>query len=110
MILLFCWFRDVWNEPDNSGYSAELITPLLEQVFSWCREANPTQPLTTPLWKDRPWNDLNRLNSLQRLQIESSDVISFHNYGGLDDLTDAVTSLEGYGNSSFSLIDLFIDL
>eukprot|EP00604_Paraphysomonas_vestita_P001386 CAMPEP_0174820450 /NCGR_PEP_ID=MMETSP1107-20130205/4291_1 /TAXON_ID=36770 /ORGANISM="Paraphysomonas vestita, Strain GFlagA" /LENGTH=250 /DNA_ID=CAMNT_0016035823 /DNA_START=406 /DNA_END=1158 /DNA_ORIENTATION=+ len=88
---------DIWNEPDNSGYTAELITPLLEQVFSWCREANPTQPLTTPLWKDRPWNNSTRLNSLQRLQIENSDVISFHNYGDLNDLTDAVESLQGYG-------------
>jgi hypothetical protein len=87
---------DLWNEPDNSGYTAELITPLLEQVFSWAREANPTQPLTTPLWKDRPW-DGDNLNSLQKLQIESSDIISFHNYGDITDLQAAVESLGGYG-------------
>jgi hypothetical protein len=87
--------RDIWNEPDNSGYTAELIAPLIEQVFSWCREANPTQPLTTPLWKDRPWNG--KFNSFQKIQIESSDIISFHNYGDLNDLQAAVESLQGYG-------------
>jgi hypothetical protein len=67
----------------------------MNKVFDWCEEANPTQPLTTPLWKDRPWSS--HLNELQSIQVQRSDIISFHAYGDLNDLKSAVSDLGGYG-------------
>jgi hypothetical protein len=88
------YHRDIWNEPDNSGYSVETISPLISQVFEWAREARPTQPLTTPLWKNIPWYSPNQLETIQ---IQNSDIISFHHYAPLPDLIEAIKSLEKYG-------------
>ncbi|HZJ15924.1 MAG TPA: family 43 glycosylhydrolase, partial [Chthoniobacteraceae bacterium] len=98
---------DVWNEPDNwDGGSVgrpglepknkfALVTALLPQVFAWAREANPSQPLTSGVWLGDWSNDTN-LNPTQRIQLEHSDVISFHNYGNLDDLRRAAESLRRF--------------
>ncbi len=96
---------DVWNEPDNMNQPAyieheptnkvQLALPLLRQAFGWAREANPTQPLTSGLWVG-DWPDPDRLSPTEQLQLSQSDVISFHNYGGLGDLTHAVEHLRRY--------------
>ena len=80
---------DVWNEPDNtngSSYNAsepinkiELVNKLLPQVFAWARAANPSQPLTSGVWKGDYSAD-DKLDATQKIQLENSDVISFHNY------------------------------
>lgn len=80
---------DVWNEPDNkntSSYGAieakdkvQLVTALLPQVFAWAREANPTQPLTSGVWQGDFSEDA-KLSAMAKIQLEESDVISFHNY------------------------------
>lgn len=64
---------DVYNEPGNSGYGNKSM-PLLEKVFEWGREVNPSQPLSSGVWN---W----RLEELSQFQIENSDVITYHNYG-----------------------------
>mmetsp|Transcript_9824 Transcript_9824/g.10583 ORF Transcript_9824/g.10583 Transcript_9824/m.10583 type:complete len:354 (+) Transcript_9824:81-1142(+) len=82
---------DVWNEPDNSGYSGDLIGPLLQNVFDWVREVNPSQPLTTPVWYGfSDWN------TFQRIQMDNSDVISFHHYDNENALQDVISSLQDY--------------
>jgi len=96
---------DVWNEPDNinpSSYrqleppdKAERVLPLLEKAFVWSREAGPSQPLTSGVWGGR-WNDPLKLSPIQKVQFESSDVITFHNYGSLEKLRQSVESLRGY--------------
>lgn len=63
---------DVYNEPGNSG-KLDSSLPLLENVFKWARAANPDQPLTAGLWA---W-DFEKLN---QVQIENSDVITYHDY------------------------------
>lgn len=93
---------DVWNEPDNNNRSsygaleppnkAELVLPLLKKAFAWAREANPIQPLTSGVWIGN-WADPAKLSPTERLQLESSDVISFHNYGPLDELKQCVQNL-----------------
>ena len=80
---------DVWNEPDNmTGASyerlepknkPELVLPLLKKTFAWVRSQNPKQPLTSGLWKDK-WEVHDSMTTLQQLQVDESDVISFHNY------------------------------
>ena len=80
---------DVWNEPDNlntSSYGREepknkvdLVLKLLPQVFAWAREAGAEQPLTSGVWKG-DWSSDDKLSPMERVQLEHSDVISFHNY------------------------------
>lgn len=36
---------DLYNEPGNSGHGNKSM-PLLESVFQWGREVNPSQPLS----------------------------------------------------------------
>ncbi|MCP8883796.1 cellulase family glycosylhydrolase [Devosia sp. XJ19-1] len=75
---------DVWNEPSNlnGGRFAEpdnkreLVSELLPQVFEWARAAGPSQPLTSGVWSGKTLYD----DPHARIQIENSDVISFHDY------------------------------
>lgn len=80
---------DVWNEPDNTNASSygklepenkiELVAPLLSDVFKWARSQNPDQPLISGVWIGE-WDDLDKVNAVQKVQLEESDLISFHNY------------------------------
>jgi hypothetical protein len=81
---------DIWNEPDNSGYSGDLIGPLIAKVAHWAREVAPSQPLTTPIWNGVPTS----FNSFQKLQMEVSDVISFHRYADEQDLITWMDALQ----------------
>ena len=64
--------------------------PLLRACFDWARSVDPIQPLTVGIWAPIP-----RLN---RLQLECSDVISFHHYTTADSLKKKITQLqEQYG-------------
>ena len=80
---------DVWNEPDNMNTNSygsqepknkvDLVLKLLPQVFAWTREAGAEQPLTSGVWKG-DWSSDDKLSPMERVQLEHSDVISFHNY------------------------------
>jgi hypothetical protein len=79
---------DVWNEPSNKNggsYSGDptnkvqLVAALLPKVFAWSREAGATQPLTSGLWEGN-WSSAKKLGPTERIQLQESDVISFHNY------------------------------
>lgn len=81
---------DIWNEPDNTNGGSykeqepknkvELVAPLLAQAFAWARAVHPTQPLTSGLWKEGDWSSFATLGPVEKIQIELSDVISFHSY------------------------------
>lgn len=96
---------DVWNEPDgmnDESYVAleptakiELVRRLLPRVFEWARSVNPSQPLTSGVW-DGDWSSSGTLNPIQHIQLEQSDVISFHNYSWPEDFEDRVEWLERY--------------
>ncbi|SFW50592.1 Cellulase (glycosyl hydrolase family 5) [Sinomicrobium oceani] len=97
---------DVWNEPDNmTGPSYEkveisnkvdLVLPLLKKVFIWAREANPSQPLTSGVWTG-DWSVHEEMHPMHILQLEQSDVISFHNYDHPEDLEKKIKQLQRYG-------------
>jgi hypothetical protein len=80
---------DVWNEPSNTNdgsYSKQepqnkpqLVEALLPKVFAWAREAHPSQPLTSGVW-DIDFENGTPPTKTQQIQIENSDVITFHNY------------------------------
>jgi hypothetical protein len=94
---------DVWNEPDNrndSSYKdppnkAELVTALLPQMFAWAREAHASQPLTSGVWKD-DWSSPEKLGPTEKVQLEESDVISFHSYDKPEIFEKRILSLQQY--------------
>lgn len=96
---------DVWNEPDNvneGSYASseppnkvELVQSLLPRVFEWAREAGATQPLTSGVWKG-DWSSIEKLGRTEKIQLEFSDVISFHSYDPPDVFEKRVLSLQQY--------------
>jgi len=97
---------DVWNEPDNmTGPSyekveiknkPELVLALLTDVFVWARESNPSQPLTSGVWIG-DWSDETKMLPMHKMQIEQSDVVSFHNYNKPEDFEKVIKQLQRYG-------------
>lgn len=100
---------DVWNEPDNrdggSGYYTpreskrkfERVAELLPKVYAWARSQKPSQPLTSGVWHNPDWSRKASLNAIERIQVEQSDVISFHSYAWPEDLEQRIGQLQGYG-------------
>ena len=64
------WIWDLYNEPTNSGMG-ETTVPLVNKVFDWARAINPLQPLTCDVFGPP---------SMQRLALDRSDILTFHNY------------------------------
>ena len=79
---------DVYNEPSNTGMGNKSL-PLLQAVFSWARQVNPSQPLTAGVWGGTP--------ETTRVCLEQSDVISFHSYGKAPELERKITELQAQG-------------
>ena len=96
---------DIWNEPDNwndSSYKKvepldklKQVERLLPQAFAWAREAKPTQPLTSGVWRDS--DNVSRLDDCKRIQLAHSDVVSFHSYGDAASLGRCIENLSAYG-------------
>ncbi len=80
---------DLYNEPGNSGKGDKSI-PLLTKVFEWARAVNPDQPVSAGLWD---WN----LTKLNVLQMNNSDVITYHNYDELPLHQRVVSILQASG-------------
>lgn len=101
---------DIWNEPDNlTGASyerfepknkADLVLPLLKKSFDWARSQQPSQPLTSGLWTGR-WEQHDSMTVLQQVQVDQSDLISFHSYDSLPFFEKRVASLAQYGKPLF---------
>ncbi|WP_435405535.1 1,4-beta-xylanase [Mycolicibacterium komossense] len=79
---------DLWNEPDNPADvyrmverpdKPELVAGLLPQVFEWARTVNPIQPLTSAVWQGE-WSDPRRRSVISSIQLDNSDVVTFHSY------------------------------
>jgi hypothetical protein len=96
---------DVWNEPDNTNIGSyesqepsdklDLVLALLPQVFAWVREAGAEQPLTSGVWKG-DWSSDRTLSPIERIQLEHSDVVSFHNYDNPQEFEKRVQWLQRY--------------
>ncbi len=96
---------DVWNEPDNMtgpSYEAveikdkvDYVLPLLAKAFDWARSAGPSQPLTSGIWAG-DWSTHEGLKPIEKLQIEQSDIISFHNYDTPEDFEQRILQLKRY--------------
>ena len=96
---------DIWNEPDNENPGSynelepknkvELALRLLPQAFAWARAAQPEQPLTSGVWKG-DWSTPEKMTPMDRLQIELSDVVTFHNYDAPTELERRINWLKRY--------------
>ncbi len=96
---------DLFNEPDNtngSSYGKQeptnkpgLSLTLLRKTYGWAREVDPSQPITSGVWIG-DWEP-GKASPTAQLQLDASDVISFHNYSKLPDLEARVAILERLG-------------
>jgi len=96
---------DLWNEPDNVNSSSygrlepankvELVLGLLPKIFAWARATEPLQPLTSGVWKG-DWSSPDKLSPMEKIQLEQSDVISFHNYNAPEEFEKRVRWLQTY--------------
>lgn len=102
---------DIWNEPDNlnqgsygkyeSKNKGELITSLLKKAFTWARNANPSQPVTSGIWMG-DWSNPKKMKAWENIQLLQSDIISFHNYDGPEELLNRIKQLQRYGKPLFN--------
>jgi hypothetical protein len=96
---------DIWNEPDNMNPGSydklepqnkvELVLALLPKAFAWAREAGPQQPLTSGIWKG-DWSTPEKMTEMDRLQIDLSDVVTFHNYDSPTEFERRINFLKRY--------------
>ena len=79
---------DLWNEPDNPARqyrkverktSWTLVAELLPQVFRLGTLGRSGQPLTSGVWHG-DWADPQRRSTISSIQLDNSDVITFHCY------------------------------
>jgi len=97
---------DLWNEPDNGNamsygprdlgdLKGKVVLPHLAEVFSWARSVGASQPLTSGVWVG-DWDNDEHLSPMNRLQLNVSDVVSFHRYNPLDITMKAVDPLKRF--------------
>lgn len=97
---------DVWNEPDNANggsyakldppNKAALVLGLLPRVYAWARAVDPSQPLTSGIWKGDPKTP-DQLSEMAKDQLELSDIVSFHSYEPPGKFEEEVKWLQTYG-------------
>jgi Cellulase (glycosyl hydrolase family 5) len=120
---------DIWNEPDNTNQGSygslepknkvELVLALLPKAFAWAREAGVQQPISSGVWKG-DWSTPDKMTAMDRLQIELSDIVTFHNYDSPTELEKRINWLKRYnrplicteymarGNGSFFMGSLLV--
>jgi len=96
---------DLMNEPDNENGSykaqelpnkAEVALRLLREEWKWARSSNPSQPLTSGVWKE-DWSSDDKLSAMASFQLQNSDVITFHSYDPPDEMKSRMASLRRFG-------------
>jgi hypothetical protein len=96
---------DLMNEPDNENGSykaqelpnkAEVALRLLREEWKWARASNPSQPLTSGVWKE-DWSSDDKLSPMASFQLQNSDVITFHSYDPPDEMKSRIASLRRFG-------------
>ncbi len=95
---------DIWNEPDNRGRDryedvatkVQRVDELLPKAFAWARSVHPIQPLTSGVWVGN-WSDPAQESATTKIQLDESDVITFHNYGWPEDFEARIKQLQATG-------------
>ena len=99
---------DVWNEPSYSdkvagSYAAlearhkgQRVRGLLPKVFMWARVAGAKQPLTSGVWGES-WQAPGHRSGTALIQLQESDIVSFHSYDQPAIFEKTVVALSRYG-------------
>ncbi|MBT4211931.1 MAG: cellulase family glycosylhydrolase [Porticoccaceae bacterium] len=100
---------DLYNEPGNLNAIAygsvevnekpKYSLNLLAKAFAWARDENPTQPLTSGVWrlKNGRWRGADKGDdgaALFDFMLQNSDIISFHSYENAANTDKAIQALE----------------
>jgi hypothetical protein len=98
-------FWDLFNEPDNMNNSSygnietankkQAALLLLKKVYAWAREANPSQPVSSGVWK-ATWPSPSALSDFEKIQLNQSDIITFHDYGKAGEVEQCIAHLRRY--------------
>lgn len=83
-------FWDLYNEPGNTQQINKSL-PLLKTVFKWAREVGPSQPISVSIW-----NFTSEFDEINKVLLNNSDIITFHEYSKLDDVKHLVKDLRKY--------------
>jgi hypothetical protein len=95
---------DLWNEPDNPAKvyrkseradKLAAVTALLPKVFQWARAVDPVQPLTSGVWQGA-W-DAGSRSAIAGIQLDNSDVITFHSYAKPAEFESRIAELTPLG-------------
>ena len=99
---------DVWNEPSYSdkvagSYAAlearhkgQHVRGLLPKAFRWARVAGAKQPLTSGVWGES-WEEPGHPSGTALIQLQESDIVSFHSYDQPAIFEKKVVALSRYG-------------
>ncbi len=100
---------DVYNEPDNvAGQPGRrelevenkhlFSLALLRKVFTWAREIDPSQPLSSGIWRGdiEHWGNPDSMSEIDRYMILNSDFINFHAYNPYDEVVKKIEELKAY--------------
>ena len=101
---IICW--DIFNEPGNiksdhivgggkglteadMEHLRRCSLDLVRESAKWTLSLDPIQPITYCLWSRTP-------KGFEKVQIENSDILSFHSYGGLGQQVQRYKKLKKY--------------
>jgi len=94
---------DLWNEPDNTNEGSygptdpadkvALVQELLPRVFTYARAGLPKQPLTSGVWHG-DWSSPDKLTAMEKIQLDNSDIVTFHCYAKPAEFEQRVVWLE----------------
>lgn len=96
---------DLWNEPDNPARQyrntersdkEQLVANLLPQVFRWARAVDPSQPLTSGVWRG-DWGQPQGRSAISDIQLANADVITFHSYAAPSGFENRINELTPLG-------------
>ena len=57
----------------------ERAADLLSLAFGWARSVDPSQPITSGVW-DGEWGDPQGRSEITNIQLDNSDIVTFHCY------------------------------
>jgi hypothetical protein len=82
---------DLYNEPGNNHFPDHNL-PLVKKVFTWARQVNPSQPITSSVWSfNKP-----SFAKLNFWLINHSDIITYHNYGGYEGQKKDISKFQSF--------------
>ena len=66
-------------------------------MFDWAQSVDPEQPLTSGVWIGEHWDNSANLDSIEKMQITRSDVLSFHDYNWPEQFAERARQMAAYG-------------